>query len=380
MNRALLIVLIFFAFSCKTEKKEEAPPFRSVESTPTAYAKGFHIERSDNYTLIEVTSPWPGAEKAFTYALIPKDKLASTTLDPNAYDAIVGVPVEKIVVTSTTHIPSLEALGVGDRLVGFPNTDLISSKAARKRIAAGEVKELGNNESMNIEILIELDPDVVVGFGINSQNKAYNTLKRSNIPVVYNGDWAEESPLGKAEWIKFFAPFFGMEKKADSLFAHIKKEYAHAKELVANVAERPTVLTGGLYKDVWHVSGGKSWMGQFLKDAQTTYLWADNDETGGIAVSLEAVLSKAEQADFWLNPSMLTSYRDMEKANRHYARFDAFKNRKVYSNVIAKGATGGLLYYELAPNRPDLVLQDLIHIFHPHLLPDHEPLFFKPLL
>ncbi|SHI96635.1 ABC transporter substrate-binding protein [Pseudozobellia thermophila] len=379
MNKALVIVLLLVLFSCKTEKKEQLPRLQTEGPSLIAHAKGFSIRKSGHITLLKVTSPWPGADKGYTYALVPKDKMAQTTLDRDAYDAIVTVPVEKIVVTSTTHIPSLEVLGVGDRLVGFPNTALISSKATRKRIESGQVKELGNNESINTEMLIELNPDVVVGFAINDQNKAYQTVKRSNIPVVYNGDWAEESPLGKAEWIKFFAPFFGLEKKADSLFAGIEKEYAQAKELAANATEKPTVLTGGLYKDVWHVSGGKSWMAQFLEDAQAAYLWAGNNETGGVAVSLESVLAKAEKADFWLNPSMLTSYADMQDANRHYTRFEAFKKRKIYSNVIAKGDTGGLLYYELAPNRPDLVLKDLIHIFHPGLLPDYTPHFFKPL-
>jgi len=380
LNKILFTLFLFFFIACKTEKKEILSTDGIAKTSGINYAKGFTIEKSDSgLTTIKISSPWLGAKSAFIYALVPKDKMASMTLNKDVYDAIVGVPVEKLVVTSTTHIPSLEALGVVERLVGFPNTNLISSEDTRKRIDEGAIKELGNNESLNTEIIIGINPEMVVGFGINNQNKVYETLKRSNIPVVYNGDWTEESPLGKAEWIKFFAPFFQMEHKADSIFKSIETSYNNAKTVAKKATKKPTVLTGGLYKDVWHVAGGKSWMAQFLKDAKADYLWATTNETGGLAVSLESILETSEKADYWLNPSMLTSYQEMEKANRHYTQFAAFDNKNVYSNTIAKGATGGLLFYELAPNRPDLVLKDLIHIFHPELLPDHQLFFFKPL-
>lgn len=379
LNKTPFILILIFFISCKTEKKEVLPTESKSKISEIDYAKGFTIEKSTSgLTTIKISSPWPDAETAFTYALVPKDKMASMILNKDTYDAIVAVPVEKLVVTSTTHIPSLEALGVADRLVGFPNTDLISSENTRKRIDEGSVKELGNNESLNTEIVIGINPELVVGFGVNNQNKAYETLKRSNIPVVYNGDWTEESPLGKAEWVKFFAPFFQLEIKADSIFKSTETSYNEAKTLAEKATEKPTVLTGGLYKDVWHVAGGKSWMAQFLKDAKADYLWATNNETGGLALSLESVLETSEKADYWLNPSMLTSYQEMEKANRHYTQFAAFDNKKVYSNTITKGTTGGLLFYELAPNRPDLVLKDLIHIFHPELMPNHQLFFFKP--
>ncbi|WP_226975946.1 ABC transporter substrate-binding protein [Zobellia nedashkovskayae] len=381
MKNSILVLMFCLFIACKTDKKKDS----SLPNTPAAeieisHAKGFTIEKSNNgLTIIEVLSAWPGANTSFKYALIPKNKMASMTLNKDDYDAIVATPVERLIVTSTTHIPSLEALGVLDKLVGFPKTELISSENARKLIDNGDIKELGNNETLNTEIAISLKPDVVVGFGMNNQNKAYETVMRSNIPIVYNGDWTEESPLGKAEWVKFFAPFFGLETKADSIFKSIEQSYFQTKSIVENVTKKPTVLTGGLYKDVWHVAGGKSWMAQFLKDAKTDYLWKETQETGGIGQSLETVLATAQHADYWLNPSMLTSYEDIEESNKHYTQFDAYKNKTIFSNTIAKGATGGLLYYELGPMRPDLVLKDLIHIFHPELLPDHELFFFKPL-
>ncbi|MEE1962559.1 ABC transporter substrate-binding protein [Allomuricauda taeanensis] len=343
------------------------------------HAKGFTVHSENEVTIIKVTAPWPAAQQSFTYALVPKEKLASMTFPRDTYDAIVATPVEKMVITSTTHIPSLEALDELNVVVGFPNTDFISSPKARELVDNGQIKELGMNESINTEIALALKPEVVMGFGINDTNKAYETIKQAGIAVVYNGDWVEQTPLGKAEWIKFFAPFFQKEQQADRIFKEIETSYMEAKQLAQKATEKPSVLTGGLYKDVWYVAGGQSWMAQFLNDANANYLWADTEETGSIGLSLESVLEKAQQADFWLNPSSQTSYAELESVNPHHKQFEAFTKKKIYSNAIEKGAKGGLIFYELAPQRPDLVLKDLITILHPGLLPDHEPRFFKPL-
>ena len=300
-------------------------------------------------------------------------------MNKNEYDAIISVPIESIVVTSTTHIPALEALGELDKLVGFSDTKYVSSEAARKRIDAGQIKELGINERLNTEAVLALQPDLVVGFAVSGSNIAYETLQRSQIPVIYNGDWVEETPLGKAEWIKFFAPFFGKEIVANDVFDEIKKSYVDAKKLAETANTSPTVLSGALYKDVWYLPGGKSWAANFLKDANANYLWKDSPESGSLSFSWESVLVVAKNAEYWIGPAQFKSYKEMELSSTHYLQFDAFKNKKVYTFANTVGETGGNLYYELAPHRPDLVLKDLIHILHPGLLPKHEPYFFKPL-
>ncbi|WP_190809076.1 ABC transporter substrate-binding protein [Flagellimonas sp. S3867] len=379
LSKLCFVTLFIALLSSCVEKKKPLPVEQPLSQPHLQYASGFTMERSGDVTIINVSSPWPGAASGFTYALVPRNKLASITLPNDAYDAIVATPVQNMVITSTTHIPAFEALGVLNVVSGFPNTDLISSPATRKRIADGQIKELGTNENINTEVVLELNPEVIMGFGINDTNKAYETLKRSGIPVVYNGDWTEQTPLGKAEWIKFFAPFFHKEVEADSIFKNIETSYKEAKLLTEKVTQKPTVLTGGLYKDVWYVAGGNSWMAQFLKDANANYLWADSDNKGSIGLSLEAVLEKGQQANFWFNPSLHSSYEELQQANAHYKEFEAFKNKKVFSNAVKKGATGGLLFYELAPHRPDLVLKDLISILHPELLIDYQPHFFMPL-
>ncbi|WP_238934857.1 ABC transporter substrate-binding protein [Aurantibacter crassamenti] len=379
--RNLLLLFALLLLSCKSENKksEQSIELPKVEQIAVKYANGFSIEKSGDITILSISSPWPNSESAFTYALIPKAKMAAMTLNVDAYDAIIGTPVDNIVVTSTTHIPALEALGVLDKLRGFPDTQYISSVKTRKLIADGKIKELGSNHSLNTEMVIELKPEVVIGFSISSENKAYETLSHAKILVVYNGDWTEQTPLGKAEWIKFFAPFFELDDKANSLFNEIESSYLAVKELAKKAKTKPTVLSGALYKDVWYLPGGGSWAAQFIEDANADYLYKETTETGSLSLGIEAILTKAKNAEFWISPSQFTAYNEMEKAGRHYSQFDAFQSKNLYTFAKTKGETDGLLYFELAPNRPDLVLKDLVHIFHPDLLPNHNPFFFKPL-
>ncbi|MRH99934.1 ABC transporter substrate-binding protein [Kriegella sp. EG-1] len=377
----IFLLFVFVLFSCKTEKKqkENTLPITKNEQVNISHATGFSIEKSGEITLLKIASPWPNAESEFTYVLVPKSKLASITLNADQYDAIIATPVEKLIVTSTTHIPALDALGVLEKLTGFPDTQYISTPKARQLIAENKIRELGNNQSLNTEIVIELQPDLVIGFSISNENKAYETIQQANIPVVYNGDWTEQTPLGKAEWIKFFAVFFGLEKKADELFKEIESSYITVKNLATKAETKPTVLSGALYKDVWYLPGGDSWGAQFIADANANYLYKNTKETGSLSLGIEDVLVQATNAEFWISPSQFTTYTDMEKASKHYTQFDAFKNKKLFTFSKTIGETGGLLYYELAPNRPDLVLKDLVHIFHPELLPKHKLYFFKPL-
>ncbi len=377
MTKKLFFLFILTSlFSCNEKVKEEKLSEKTSQNSTIEFAKGFDISYYEGYKVITLKNAWPEAKKEFTYALTEKGfKLEN----PENYDAIINIPIDKIVVTSTTHIPSLEMLGVGKSLIGFPNLDYISSTETRKRIKKGKITELGKNEDINTEVLIEISPDLVVGFAVDGNNKTLNTIKKTGIPVVYNGDWTETTPLGKAEWIKFFAAFYNKEKEANKLFTKIKNEYQKAKEIALTSKTTPTVLSGAMYKDVWYLPQGKSWAAQFIADANGDYLWKDSEGTGSNSLNLEAVLDKGEQAQIWIGPSYFTSLQQMKEAHLVYEQFDAFKNNKVYSFTNKVGETGGLLYFELAPNRPDIVLKDLIKILHPELLLEHELFFFNKL-
>ncbi len=370
--------LLLLLFSCAEKKKEEKPSFVETKKAPTTikHAKGFSLETGSNFSVLKVKTPWPDSDKEFAYVLVPREKLPVISLPKDAYDAIIPIPVENLVVTSTTHIPALENLDELHKLIGFPDTKYISSKRARDMISEGKIKELGSNQSLNTEMVIELNPNVVVGFAIDNKNSAYETISKARIPVLYNGDWTEQSPLGKAEWIKFFGALLNKSKEADSIFNEIEISYQRIKSIASQAKNQPTVLSGALYKDVWYLPAGESWASQFMEDAHAAYLWKETEGTGSLSLSLESVLEKGKDADFWVSPSQFVSFSEMQENSTHYNEFRAFKNKKVYTFASKKGETGGFLYYELAPQRPDWVLEDLVHIFHPDLLPEHEPRFF----
>ena len=372
------IILFACVFSCNQAKEKKVIPETLTSTTDISYAEGFTVNNYGNYSVLTITDPWPNAEKMYQYALIPKEHIAKITLNKDEFDGIISTPIERTVVTSTTHIPALELLNVEQSLVGFPETDYVSSKKTRQRIDSGQVRELGKNEEINTEVLLELRPDVLIAFGVDGANKSMETISKAHIPVIYNGDWVEKSPLAKAEWIKFFGALYNKAQEAEAIFKDIENNYLEAKSLASEISNKPTVLCGAMYKDIWYLPNGSSPEAQFLKDVNVQYLWSNTTETGSIALSFEAVFEKGRNADLWLSPSYYSSYSDLKEANIHYTEFDAFQNKKIFTFANTTGATGGVIYYELGTSRPDLVLKDMIKICHPGVLNDYELTFFKP--
>lgn len=382
MQKFFLLIGLSLLVGCKNSSTEENKNTTLSEETEKTkdlltveFAQGFEIVQHDGYKVLTVKNAWPGADRNFVYALVEDEDVSIT----DTYDAVVNLPVEKLVVTSTTHVPSLEMLDETDALIGFPNTNYISSEKTRKLVDDGSITELGKNEDINTEMLIDIAPNLVVTFAVEGNNTTVATIQKTGIPVMYNSDWTETTPLGKAEWIKFFGVLFGKEQEADSIFKTIEKDYTDARELAQKSTVKPTVLSGAMYKDVWYLPQGGSWAAQFIADANGKYLWDDTEGTGSHSLNLEAVLEKGEGAEFWIGPGQFTSLDQLRDAHSVYTQFNAFQKGDVYSFTTRKGATGGVLYYELAPNRPDLVLKDIIKILHPELLPEHELFFFSKL-
>lgn len=360
-----LIISVFF-ISCK--EKTACKKQSILEKSTVKYATGFDIINEGNQKKLIIKKPYQNAKESFTYLLADETDFLKNT---------IKVPVENIVVTSTTHIAMLELLNVEKLLVGFPQTKFISSEKTRKRIDNGAIIELGSEQNMNTEKLIELAPELVIGFGLNGNSKVYKTVERNGIPVIYNGDWLEETPLGRAEWIKFFGVIFNKEKEADSIFNSIEANYLEVKKLALKAKNIPTIVSGNLIKDVWYMPAGESFIANYFRDANTNYLWNDTKGNGSFPLSIERVLDKAQDAKYWIGCGLFENKENMLNSNQYYNYFDAFKNNMIYTYVKNKGKTGGLVYFEKSPTRPDLVLKDIIKITNPKLLPDYELTFFE---
>jgi iron complex transport system substrate-binding protein len=346
-------------------------PNNSIE-----FSKSLSILKMEGYSILKVSNPWPEANKNFTYILKEKNGIIPDSLQK--YTSI-SVPLKTIVVTSTTNIPFLEMLGVEKSLIGFPHTDYISSEKTRKLIDNGSVKNVGQNEKLNMEQLIELSPNLIVAFGVDNNNPMIDNLQKSGLKVLIQADWMEQTPLGKAEWIKLYGALFGKEKEAKTLFNTIVKNYNEALNLVTNKKAQTTTLYGTMYQDQWYVAKGNSWVAQFMKDAKADYLWANEPGTGSLPLSFEKVLEKAKTAQCWIATGAFKSITELENSNPHYSQFDATKTKNVYTFENRLGAKGGTIYYELAASRPDLVLKDYIKIFNPELLPNYTFTFAQKL-
>lgn len=373
--KILLFLAVFTFISCKKSEKSESTSISNTKNE-IEYASSLAIYKYDGYSMVKVINPWPNDEKDFTYILKEKNSILPDSLQKYT---TIQVPLQSIVVTSTTIIPYLEMLGVENRLAGFPHTDYISSEKTRKLIDKGSVKNVGQNEKLNMEQLIEMAPELIVTFGIDNNNPMIDNLEKSGLQILIQADWMEQSPLGKAEWIKLYGALFGKEKEAKTLFDGIVKNYSEALALVATKKPEATVLYGAMYQDQWYVAKANSWVAQFLTDAKAHYLWSDTEGTGSLGLSFEKVLEKAKNANYWIATGPYKTVAELAKTNPHYSQFDAFKTKQVYTFEGKTGATGGTIYYESAPSRPDLVLKDYIKIFHPELLPNYSFTFAQKL-
>ena len=362
----LLILLAFLSCKKKVEKVD------IKEGTLIKHAKGFDIIIADGKKKLVIKSPYQNTNQAFEYTIQKK------TSEGKRSNHHIYTPIDRIIITSTTHIPMVELLGKENTIIGFPFSNYVSSKKTRKRIDGGFVKEIGKENALNTEVLIDLQPELVVGFGISGTNHSLNKIQKSGINVVYNGDWLEQTPLGRAEWIKFFGVLFDKEKQADSIFKRIEENYNTAKKLAATKKNKPKVLSGAIMNGAtWSLPAGESFIVQFFKDAHLDYCWKDTKGSGSLSLSIESVIAKGQHSDFWISPGYFTSKKQLLKNNPLYKEFKAFSADKIYTPSLKKGQTGGILYYELAPTRPDLVLKDLIKITNPELLKSYIPTFFK---
>jgi iron complex transport system substrate-binding protein len=342
------------------------------------YAQRFEVEYRNNYKIVTVKNPWKGAGVSFQYVLVQ-----CGTPIPEGFDRdrIIRVPVESAVALATPYLAHLDRLQLLDRLVGVSNAKRINTPGVVAKLKTNEIAALGTNPALNIEAILNLNPDLILTFGMgNAQFDTHPKLLEANLNVALNAAYLETSPLARAEWIKFTALFFNREAKAEQIFAEIDREYHRIAKRVRDIKDRPTALAGFNRNGTWYVPGGQSYFARLLADAGADYLWKDNSERGSIPLDFEAVYNKAVNADIWLNVSQAWQTKsDVVDADSRYAHFAAWQGDRIYNNTARVNPHGGNDYWESGVVNPHIILADLVKIFHPEVLDETEKTYYQKL-
>jgi iron complex transport system substrate-binding protein len=374
MKTSVLFILSISLFltSCGNGNKNENDA-EILQHGNIRYATGFDIKKYANYVEVTVHNPWDSTNILRKYVLVEKDKALPPDLPAGV---LIRTPLENVAVTSSIYCTILQELDMLKIISGVCEPQYVIIDYISKGIENGTIADLGQTGSPDIEKIILTNPEVIMIAPI--QGASYGAIEKTHIPLIETPDYMESTPLGRAEWIKFYAVFLGKEEMADSLFSEIERQYNKIKEKTSHTSVRPTVFNDVRYGNVWYVPGGKSYMANLMKDAGASYLWEDNPATGSIPLSYEMVLEKAETAQFWLikynNKFAGLTYENLKKEFKPYSYFDAFRNKNIYGCN-----TGIVTYYEDLPVHPEYILQDMAAIFHPELFPEYQPKYYKKL-
>lgn len=380
LHGAAILCLMLIGGIAISPVSGEALQTSPADTVSPEYAEGFSVEYHDTYKRVTVLSPWRGSNETFTYLLVGPGTVPP---DLGLGETVIEIPAHRFVSLSTTHLPYLPILNETDALVGVENARLVNTPEVVGRIDEGYVRDVAGAGSgmagADLELLIDLDPDLVMTYATGSpEYDTYPKFREAGIPVVLNGEYMETDPLGRAEWIKFVSVFFDKEREANEYFDRIEAEYLALKDLAAP-EEKPTVFLNNNYRGTWYMAGGESYVARFLSDAGAEYLWADDPTTGSIPLDFEVVYDRALGADYWLNPGTARSMEELLAEDARYADFGAVRSGQVYNNNALLNDGGGNDYWESGVAHPEIVLKDLLKIFHPELVPDHSLVYYQQL-
>jgi iron complex transport system substrate-binding protein len=377
--------LLVLAVSCQSPqslRSEKATDFDQAkdyfpDKIEIHHAKGFSVRYFDHYKVLSVVNPFEAQPDTTHYVLVQRG-----TPKPGGYPKaqFIEIPIRTLIGCSSAHIALTDFLDANGVLVGLGSFDYISSPQVLRMVDEKKLAEVGTGASLNQELVLSLAPDLLMIMG-RSDGK-YNThplLVEAGIGVITISEWMESTPLGRAEWVKLMAVLLNKEALANEKFGKLERRYTELAQLAANVKQRPTVFNGMSFKGVWHVAGGKGYMAHFLKDAGTSYYWANEPSTASLSLNFESVYAKAMQADFWINPSSARTKGDILTNDSRNGDFKAFKTGQIYNNNRRVNERGSNDYWESGLVNPHVVLADLIRIFHPELLPDHQLYYYQPI-
>lgn len=314
------------------------------------YAHNVAVYAVDSGYRVEVLNPWDSTV-LLGDCFVPKQGFSS------------------VISFSSTQWSVFIELDEIDRVKGILEGRNIHSPKMKQLLANGVVKDVGTESAKNMELMIQLHPDIILYSPYFDGNQ--DPLRVTGAILFPFADYLESTPLGRAEWIRVVGLLAGCPERADAWFNDIERRYDELKDLCADVQQRPTVFSDLPFNGQWYVAGGKSYIAQLFADAGADYLWKDNPSTASFPLDSETILAKAKHADFWRvanSSSLPMTYETLKRENSIYTLFDAFKNRKVFVCDIQK--TG---YFETSQIEPDVLLADFIAIFHPEVMAEYKP-------
>lgn len=353
-----------------TDAKEEEVSTSVAERITPLYAQGFKVTYTDNGCLLEIQDPQREESRIFKYMLVDRGAEVEA---PDGYVKL-EVPVKSVICMTSLQLSSFIKLDELDKVVGVTSTRHLFNEEINRRLKEGLTHKIGIEGNFDNEVIMGVNPNVILISPF--KRGGYDAIKDVGIPLIPHLGYKEMTPLGQAEWIKFVGLIIGETEKANRLFSEIESRYNELKKLAETVKDRPVVFSGELRGGNWYAVGGKSFLAQLFKDAGADYFLKDDEHSGGVTLDFETVYSQASKAKYWriVNSYNGTfSYDALKDEDARYADFDAFKNKGVvYCNMREAP------FYESMPTHPEVVLSDLIKIFHPQLLPeDYEPVFYR---
>lgn len=366
-----LLAIVFFFSACgggNTVSLSQAD-----DSVTFRHAKLIHVYNHENYRIATISNPWKAEQILHTYILIPK----KDTLPDNIPEGtVLRTPLNKTILFSAVHCGLLYSLNKIDAIAGVCDLTYIQQQQVREEFLKGNILNMGNAMSPNVEKILTIHPDGLLVSPFENSG-GYGMLDKTSLPLIECADYMEHSPLGRAEWMRFYGILYGCEETADSLFNIVEKRYSKLAKLASGTKERPSVFCDLKEGATWYIPGAKSVIGQLYNDAGAKYLFSDYKQNGSVSLSFETVYQRAHDADIWFvkyGQSKDITYQQMRQDYEPYTGFKAWKERRIYGCN-----TFHVPFYEEEPFRPDYFLEDLVKICHPELLPSHSLRYYTPM-
>ena len=360
-ERYILLSLLLIICGCSST---HTPTDFTEDLYSPSYSSNFTIKgsASGHNSLITVFNPWQGAKDVSTSLLILRDSVAAMEYSGQV---LKGTP-QRIVCMSSTHIAMLDALGAIDKVAGVSGKQYVSNPYIQNH---PEIPDVGYEGNIDYEALIAAKPDLVLLFSVSGTSGMEPKLKELGIPFIYIGDYLEEDPLGKTEWMVALAEILGIREEGVEKFKEIERRYNTLKDRVADAeAERPAVMVNAPFADAWFMPSSDSYVAKMIEDAGGAYVYDKNTGNSSEPIDMEEALKLTAGANVWINIGTVSSLAEFQKSFPKFANTNCVKNGNLYNNNLRSTPGGGNDCYESGVVNPDIVLRDMVKIFHPNLV------------